>query len=83
VLTGYQFSSSTPVPASYQVQYTWDGSSFLDRAVGTGAAKHAATDVTAFSWYVDTDASVVVSLTVTIQAYSESQVFRFYPRRNP
>ncbi len=66
------------------ITYAWDGSSFLDRAVAsTGATEHAATDVTAFSWYVDTDSTVVVSLTITIQAYSESQTFRFYPRVNP
>ncbi|TMC54345.1 MAG: type II secretion system protein [Chloroflexi bacterium] len=66
------------------VTYTWDGRSFLDRAVAnTGATEHAATDVSAFSWYVDTNSTVVVSLTITIQAYSESQTFRFYPRVNP
>ncbi|TMG69190.1 MAG: prepilin-type N-terminal cleavage/methylation domain-containing protein [Chloroflexi bacterium] len=66
------------------VTYTWDGGSFLDRAVAsTGATEHAATDVSAFTWYVDTNSTVVVSLTITIQAYSESQTFRFYPRVNP
>jgi hypothetical protein len=83
VLSGLQFGNPTPV----QVTYIWDGSNFLDRTDGsTGATKHAATDVTAFSWYVDTNLTVVVNLTVTIQvhpAYSESQVFRFYPRINP
>jgi prepilin-type N-terminal cleavage/methylation domain-containing protein len=84
VLSGNQVSNSTPVPASFQVSYTWDGSSFLDRAVsGTGATEHAATDVSAFSWYVDTNATVVVSLTITVQSYSESQTFRFDPRMNP
>jgi hypothetical protein len=69
------------VPASFQVSYTWDGSNFLDRAIAsTGVSEHAATNVTAFSWYIDTDATVVVSLTVTVQSYSESQTFRFDPR---
>lgn len=84
VLTGFQVSNSTPVPASLQVTYAWDGSQFLDRTVSsTGATEHAATGVSAFSWYVDTNATVVVSLTVTVQAYSESQTFRFDPRMNP
>jgi len=66
------------------VTYTWDGTNFVDRAVAsTGATEHAATDVSAFSWYVDTNSSVVVSLTITIQTYAESQTFRFYPRVNP
>jgi prepilin-type N-terminal cleavage/methylation domain-containing protein len=84
VLSGLQVSNSTPVPASFQVSYTWDGSNFLDRAIAsTGVSEHAATNVTAFSWYVDTDSTVVVSLTITVQSYSESQTFRFDPRMNP
>jgi prepilin-type N-terminal cleavage/methylation domain-containing protein len=66
------------------VNYTWDGTNFLDRTVtSTGVVKHAATNVTAFSWYVDTNSTVVVEITVTVGAYSESQVFRFFPRVNP
>jgi pantothenate synthetase len=42
-----------------------------------------ATDVSAFAWYVDTNSTVVVSITVTVQSYSESETFRFYPRINP
>ncbi|TMC83774.1 MAG: type II secretion system protein [Chloroflexi bacterium] len=84
VLSGLQVTNSTPVPASFQVSYAWDGSNFLDRTVATtDATGHAATNVTAFSWFVDTNATVVVSLTVTVQAYSESQTFRFDPRMNP
>ena len=84
VLNGYQVRNTTPVPDSVQVSYTWDGSSFLERAVaGTGVTEHAATNVSAFSWYVDTNATVVVGLTVTVQAYSESQTFRFDPKMNP
>ena len=84
VLSGLQVSNSTPVPASFQVSYAWDGSNFLDRTVATtDATGHAATNVTAFSWFVDTNATVVVSLTVTVQAYSVSQTFRFDPRMNP
>ena len=87
LLVGTQVSNSTqPAASTVQVTYTWDGSSFVDRQIGGGEAIHAATDVTAFSWYVDSSAArptVVVSVTVTVGAYSESQTFRFYPRVNP
>lgn len=85
VLNGTQATNSSP-PAirPYQVTYTWDGASFVDRQVGgAGSARHAAMDVTAFSWYVDTNSTVVVSLTVQVRTYSQSQTFRFYPRMNP
>ena len=69
------------------MSYTWDVlSGFLDRTAGTNPPVHAATNVTAFSYYVDGVApnqTVVVSLTVTVQAYSESQTLRFYPQVNP
>jgi prepilin-type N-terminal cleavage/methylation domain-containing protein len=87
VLVGTQVSNSTqPAASTVQVTYTWDGSSFVDRQVGGGEAIHAATDVTAFLWYVDSSAAhptVVVSVTVKVGTYSESQEFRFYPRLNP
>lgn len=72
---------STPI-ALATVTYAWDGSNFLDRATSQ-ATIHAATNVSAFSWFVDTNSTVVVQLTVTVQPYSESQSFRFYPRLNP
>ncbi len=85
-LSGTQVSNSVPpVAAAYQVTYAWDGSAFLDRS-GGGALTHMATNVSSFSWYVDgapPNQTVVVSLTVTVQRYSESQTFRFYPRLNP
>jgi prepilin-type N-terminal cleavage/methylation domain-containing protein len=77
VMNGNQLSS----PIS--VTYAWDGTQFLDRTVGTGPSEHMATDVSAFSWYVDANSTVVVTMTVTIQSYSESETFRFYPRVNP
>ena len=84
VLTGLQVSNQNPVPSSLQVTYRWDGSDFLDRTVtSTGATVHAATNVTGYSWYVDTNNTVVVNLTVTVLAFSESQTFRFFPRMNP
>jgi prepilin-type N-terminal cleavage/methylation domain-containing protein len=84
-LNGYQFSGSDEGRTNpVRVSYSWDGSNFVDRMVVTpGAQKHVARNVTAFSWYVDTNATVVVNLTVTVQAYKESQTFRFYPRVNP
>ena len=84
VLNGVQVSNGVQqVPASTQVTYTYDGSAFVDRSVG-GVSTHAATDVSAFNWYVDNNGTLVVNLTVTISgssvSYSESQTFRFYPR---
>jgi prepilin-type N-terminal cleavage/methylation domain-containing protein len=81
-LTGVKVSNSTPLPSGTSVTYSWDGSQFLDRTVA-GVSEHMATDVTAFSWYVDTNTTVVVSLTVTVQGYSQSQTFRFRPELNP
>ena len=88
VLTGLQASNSpTPAAAQTSVMYTWDGvTTFLDRQSATGAVTHIATGLTSFSWYVDGTApyqTVVVSLTVTVSNYSESQTFRFYPRVTP
>ncbi len=83
VLAGCTQASSCSSPIALpSVTYTWDGSNFLDRAT-SDVTTHAATNVTAFSWYVDTNSTVVVSLTVTVQAYSLSQTFRFQPRINP
>jgi prepilin-type N-terminal cleavage/methylation domain-containing protein len=89
VLTGPQVTNSTnPVPLDsvVGVTYTWDGSSFVNRQLGTGSPIRVATGVTAFSWYVDSSGAfptVVVSLTVAVSAYSESQTLLFYPRLNP
>lgn len=85
-LAGTQASNNVqPVfNPNYTVTYTWDSSSnVLDRQVGANPAVHAATNVTAFSWFVDANGTVVVNLTVTVGAYSESQTFRFYPSVNP
>ncbi|HEV2139594.1 MAG TPA: type II secretion system protein [Candidatus Dormibacteraeota bacterium] len=84
VLNGVQVSNGgQQVPAPAQVTYTYDGSAFVDRSIG-GASTHAATDVSAFRWYVDNNGTLVVSMTVTISGssvtYRESQTFLFYPR---
>lgn len=85
-LSGLQASNSTsPVLTSYQVTYTWDGAN-LDRKIGANPPTHAATSVTAFSAYLAGTApyqTVVVTMTVTVQSYSETQTLRFYPRVNP
>jgi prepilin-type N-terminal cleavage/methylation domain-containing protein len=70
---------------AYPVSYTWDGSAILDRQAGSNVT-HMATNVTGFTWYVDGSTphpTVVVNLTVTVQSYSESQTFLFYPELNP
>jgi prepilin-type N-terminal cleavage/methylation domain-containing protein len=83
-LSGSRASNSTsPVAAPYQVTYMWDGAN-LDRQIGS-SSNHAATNVTAFSAYVSGTApyqTVVVTLTVTVQSYAETQTLRFYPRVN-
>ena len=85
-LNGTQASNAFPpvTNPSYQVVYSWDQANrFLQRQVGGNPAVHAAVNVAAFSWFVDTNSTVIVSLTVTVSAYSESQTFRFRPRLNP
>ena len=87
VLTGTQVNNSgQPVPG-YMVSYTWDGSNFFDRQIaGAGAAVHAATGVSSLSWYLDgstPNQTVVVTISITVQAYTETQTMRFYPRVNP
>ena len=54
--------------------------------MGSTAPKHAATNVTAFSAVLSGTAphqTVVVTLTVTVQAYVETQTLQFYPHVNP
>lgn len=81
-LTGCTIAAQCTSPINLATAtYTWDGSNFLDRSTGP-ATIHAATNVTTFLWYVDSN-TVVVNLTVTVRSYSESQTFRFYPRLNP
>jgi type II secretory pathway pseudopilin PulG len=82
-LSGFQVGTPL-VPARYAVTYTWDGAN-VDRLVG-GISKHAATNVTAFSASIagaGLHQTVLVTMTVTVQAYQETQTFLFYPRLNP
>ena len=91
VLQGSQASNATtPTISPYRVTYTWDGVGVLQRQaqVGTNPAVtfDAATGVTAFSWYLDgsgPNQTVVVTISITVQSYTETQTLRFYPRVNP
>ena len=89
-LIGDQASNlATPsITPNYQVKYTWDqANQVLDRTVNGGAPRHAATNVSYFSWTVTPNQTVVVTLTVTmaqtVPPYSETQTLQFYPRVNP
>jgi prepilin-type N-terminal cleavage/methylation domain-containing protein len=87
VLSGSRAPNPTDgLPVSYTIRYVWDPSKkVVTRYAGT-TSRVTASNVTAYSWYVDRTATptVVVSLTVTIPSYnatySESQTLRFYPR---
>jgi prepilin-type N-terminal cleavage/methylation domain-containing protein len=87
ILQGVRASNATnPATSPYQVTYTWDGSDLLMRQVNGNPAIEAASGVTAFSWYLDGSGShqmVVVTISVTVQSYTETQALRFYPRVNP
>ncbi len=88
VVSATQVTNAQPPVASADViTYAWDQTSFVDRsAASTGVSRHVAANVTAFSWYLDQTTqfpTVVISITVTVSNYSESQTFRFYPRLNP
>lgn len=89
VLQGTRMSNQDAGTASaYGVSYIWDPAAHvIVRQVAGGPQRIVATNVTSFSWYVDsTDAhaAVVVSLTVTFDTYNETfslfQSLRFYPR---
>jgi prepilin-type N-terminal cleavage/methylation domain-containing protein len=88
-LQGTQASNSnSPTVSPYNVTYSWSGTfgAPLDRAFTlvtynkvVTSLRHVATSVTGFSWYLSGRA-VVVTLTVTVRSYSETQTFLFYPR---
>lgn len=69
---------------TYEVSYTWDQTDqLLQRTVNSGQPIDAATNVSNFAWYIDSNQTVVLSLSVKVGTYTEAQTFRFYPRRNP
>lgn len=75
------------VATPYTVVYAWDpGLHQITRTTG-GASRVAASNVTGFTWYVNTNGAqpvVVVSMSVTVgfynTTYTDSQTFLFYPR---
>ena len=77
-------NSATPSLQRRTTVYAWNqGTQSIDRTVNAVPANSAASDVTAFSWYIDGGApnqSVVVTMTVTISSYSQTQALRFHPR---
>jgi prepilin-type N-terminal cleavage/methylation domain-containing protein len=79
-LVGNCTMTSTGSSANYTVIYQWNSDTHLiDRNISGQSDNPAATGVTAFSWYID-GASVLVTVTVTVGAYSQTQTLRFYPR---
>ncbi len=76
---------ATHVWQSHNVTYTWNNTTqVVTRDVGSGVTFPAASHVSAFSWYVDPNRSVVVTIAVTVNwaqnsPYTQSQVLRFYP----
>jgi prepilin-type N-terminal cleavage/methylation domain-containing protein len=91
-LNGCSISSTdgtTFVWQSRTVTYSWSSATeVVSRGVGSEPTIPTATNVSAFSWYVDgtpPDQSVVVTIAVTVDwavntPYTQSQILRFYPR---
>jgi len=80
-LTEVKFDNPTQ---TFTVTYGWDQSAqVLDRTVASAPPLHAAINVTGYQWYLDANNTVVVTLTITVDSYADTQTFRFYPRRNP
>ena len=84
-LSGLRITDPNTAPIRYSVTYTWDGGS-INRQVAGYSSNFAAIGVTAFSAAVSGSPpyqTVVVTMTLTVQAYVETQTLRFYPRVNP
>ena len=80
---------ATHVWQSHKVTYTWSNTTqVVTRDVGSGVTFPAASDVTAFTWFLDgtsPNQSVVVTIAVTVNwaqnsPYTQSQVLRFFPQ---
>ena len=78
----------THVWQSHSVTYSWNNATqMVTRDVGSGVTFPAASNVSAFSWYLDgasPNQSVVVTIAVTVNwaqnsPYTQSQVLRFFP----
>ena len=88
VLSGYRMpNQAAGNVTTFAVSYAWSpAQQAVSRNIGA-SEQVAATNVTAFAWYVDATGDhpvVVVAMTVTIASYnttySESQTLLFYPR---
>jgi hypothetical protein len=77
-------NSATPSLQSRTIAYAWNkGTQSIDRNVNAAPVNSVASGVTKFAWYIDGVApsqSVVVTMTVTITTYSQTQTLRFHPR---
>jgi prepilin-type N-terminal cleavage/methylation domain-containing protein len=84
-LQGSRASNAAPPSINpYSVSYTWDGTGLVFRQVGANSPVEAATNVSAFSWYIDgSSQTVVVTMSVTVQSYTQTQTFRFHTEVNP
>jgi hypothetical protein len=85
LLSGLQFDPVLQTAGSVQIAYLWNGTT-VDRTFGSNPPHHIASSVTAFSASVSGTApnqTVVLTITVTVQAYTETQTMLFYPRMNP
>jgi prepilin-type N-terminal cleavage/methylation domain-containing protein len=87
-LQGCVFTNpAAPSIQSHAVSYAWNNSShIIDRQVGARSVNPAASNVTGFAWYLDGTApnqTVVVTITVTVGAMSQTQTMRFHPRVAP
>jgi type II secretory pathway pseudopilin PulG len=75
-------------PTQTSVTYSWDPTQHLvTRQIGDGVARTVASNVTSYSWYIDSNGahpSLVIALTVTEVNYNatftEVQTFRFNPQ---
>ena len=80
-------NAAAGAPTAYTVSYTWDPVSHVVTRQAGAASRPVASNVTSYSWYVDssgTHPEVVVTLTVTMStynaSYTDTQTFRFAPR---
>jgi prepilin-type N-terminal cleavage/methylation domain-containing protein len=85
-LSGQQASNSvTPSPGSLQITYSRNGTT-VDRTIGSNPPRPVASSVTGFSASIvgtPPYQTVVVTLTVTVAGYTETQTMQFYPHVNP
>ena len=84
-LSGLRVTDPNAAPIPYSVTYTWVGSN-VNRQIAGYSSNYAATDVINFSVVTSGAApyqTVVVTITLRVQDYTETQTLRFYPQVNP